>query len=180
MSLGWRFLLFLYNLIFLGLAGAVLAGAAGRPEPMHYANLLFSTPENRILSGVCALVLIVVFVYIMLRALIPEKKPKTVVIDQSLNGQVLITIEAVKVIIMKAVRQVEGVKEIKPAVRNSNKGLLVYLHMMINPECSVPEITEKVKDTVKRYLEELGGLKVAEVRILVDDLGTAGNKQLNA
>lgn len=179
MSLGWRFLLFLYNLIFLGLAGIVLAGAAGRPEPLHYWALIFATPENRIIAGICALVLIVIFAYLMIKVLIPDKKPKTVVIDSNLDGQVSITIDAIKVIIMKAVRQVEGVKEIRPVVNSSDKGLIVYLHMMINPEYSVPDMTEKVKETVKRYLEDLGGLKVDSVRILVDDLGTQ-SKQLNA
>lgn len=179
MSFLWRLLLVLYNLVFLFLAGAVLAGAAGRPEPLDYVQFIFSTPQNRILAGVCSLVLIVVFAYLLVKSLLPSRKPKAVVIDSNLNGQVSITIEAVKVIIMKAVRQVEGVREVRPVVNSSSKGLIVYLHMMINPEYSIPDMTEKVKNEVKRYLEELGGLKVAEVKILVDDLGGV-NKPLNA
>ncbi|MBO8159199.1 MAG: alkaline shock response membrane anchor protein AmaP [Thermosyntropha sp.] len=165
-------LLFVYNVIFLVIAGAVLARAAGRPEPLAYVELIFSTPENRIIAGICALIVIVLIFYLFIKSLKTAPKPKAVIIDSSMNGQVSITVEAVKVIIMKAVKEVEGIKEIRPVVNPSDKGLVVYLHMMINPEYSVPEMTDKIKEIVRKYLEELGGLKVAEIKILVDDFGS--------
>lgn len=179
MSLGWRFLLFIYNLLFLALAGAVLAGAAGQEKVLHYVELMFSTPQNRIITGVCALIFMVIVIYLLIKSLSRVPKPKAVVIDSSINGQVSITIDAIKVIIMKAVKQVEGIKEIRPVVSSSNEGLVVYLHMMINPEYSIPEMAEEIKKVVKKYLEELGGLKVAQIKILVDDFGSV-NKPVQA
>jgi len=41
---------------------------------------------------------------------------------------------------------------------------------MINPDVSVPELSNNVQDVVRKYLEDIGGLKVAEVKVLVDDL----------
>ncbi len=42
--------------------------------------------------------------------------------------------------------------------------------MMINPDIGVPELSKNVQDAVRKYLEDIGGLKVAEVKVLVDDL----------
>jgi uncharacterized alkaline shock family protein YloU len=41
---------------------------------------------------------------------------------------------------------------------------------MINPEMGIPELSNTVQSVVKKYLEEIGGLKVVEIKVLVDDL----------
>ena len=74
---------------------------------------------------------------------------------------------------MKAVKRVEGVKEIRSAVKDSPEGLIITMHMMINPEHSVPEMSKNVQTAIKESLETIGGLTVAEVRVLVDDFAVA-------
>ena len=41
--------------------------------------------------------------------------------------------------------------------------------MMINPELNVPELTAATQQKVKEYLENIGGLQIAEIKVLVDD-----------
>jgi uncharacterized alkaline shock family protein YloU len=45
--------------------------------------------------------------------------------------------------------------------------------MMINPEVSVPEMSQSVQTIVKEHLETIGGLTVSQVRVLIDDFGNA-------
>jgi len=107
-----------------------------------------------------------------------ENKPDSIIVDSSLAGQVSITVPAIKVIIMKAVKKVDGVKEIKPAVSTSNDGLVVYLHTAINPDYNVPEMSKSLQQIVKEYLENIGGLQVSQVKVLVDDFSNS-NKAVN-
>lgn len=172
MSVMWRFILFLYNLFILVLAAIALAAAAGRPEIMAAINTALDTPANRMMVGAIAVVVLVLTIMLMFSLLRVESKPKSIVVTSSLNGQVSITVAAIKIIIMKAVKKVEGVRDIRSSVSSGADGLVIYLHMMINPEYSVPEMTRSIQAVVKEYLENIGGLQVAEVRVLVDDFGS--------
>ena len=169
MSIFKRLLFFIYNLIFIVIAGAAAAAALGRDEPLTFINLALSTADNRVAVGLIATVVLVIAVIMVLTSLKIESQPGSIVVVGGLNGDVSISIPAVKAIIMKAVRKVEGIKEIEPSVSNSPEGIMVYLHLMINPDYSVPEMSRSIQIVVKQYLEEIGGLSVAEVKILVDD-----------
>jgi len=174
----WRLVLFVYNLLLIIVSGMAVAASLGRPEPLAYIEMALSTPQNRIILGLVGVGLLIVGVLVFLVTIKLEPKPTSVEVDRSLDGEVSITIPAIKVIIMKAVKKIEGIKEIRPVVTNGANGLQVYLHMMINPDRGIPELSKNVQDEVRKYLEEIGGLKVAEVKVLVDDLNQ-GTKTSN-
>lgn len=169
----------LYNLVLVLLAVAGITAAMGRPEPLNYINLALSTPENRVITGTVAAALLIAALTAIVSALKSEEPVNAITIDSTLSGEVSITVPAVNTIIMKAVKKVQGVRDIKPTVINATDGLIVKLHMMINPDYSVPEMCKEIQQIVKQYLEETGGLKVSEVRVLVDDF-SASNRNSRA
>jgi len=170
----WRLVFLIYNLVLFIIAGFVMLAALGRPEPMNYMQQVLSTPQNRILLGVVAIVIMVLTVILLFNALkIKPATEKSVVISGDLQGQISITVPAIKVMIMRAVQQVKGVKEVKPSVFNAANGVVIKLHVLINPEYSVPQMSENLQNVVKKQLEEYGGLNVAEVKVLIDDFGVA-------
>lgn len=169
MPLVWRMALVVYNLLILLIAAGTVCIAAGVREPLNYINMVFSTPNYRMAVGGVAIIIVITAVIIMARLFNQKKPADSVVVDSSLSGQVSITIPAIKVIIMKAVKKVDGIKDIRPVVTNRPDGLLIYLHMMINPDRNVPEMSQSIQSMVKKYIEEIAGLQVAEIKILVDD-----------
>lgn len=166
--------LVLYNCFILFLAGVAVTAAAGRDEPLAYIQAALSTPSNRVLVGAIAIVFIALALGVFFNMLKQEPSSNAVTVKNTTAGQIAITIPAVKVLIMKAVRQVEGVREVKPAVYEGNDGLLIKLHMLINPDLNVPELSQNVQNTVKQFLQDIGGLQVAEVRVLVDEFVSSG------
>ena len=173
MSTLQKTVLFVYNLLLLIMAAAVLGLAAGRPEPLNYINMALATTEGRMISAAAAILVIALTVFVLISLFKKQPRQNSVNITSSLNGQVSITIDAIKVIIMKAVKKVEGVKEIRSAVKDGPDGLIITMHMMINPEHSVPEMSKNVQAAIRESLETIGGLTVAEVRVLVDDFAVA-------
>lgn len=176
MASAWRFVLFLYSLLLLALSSVAIVAAIGRPEPLDYITLALSTPTNRIIVGLVAIVFFVIALLSLISSVKVGKsviKPDSITVQSTLVGQVSITISALKVIIMKAIKKVDGVKEVKSSVINGSQGLIVELHIMIDPELSVPETTKSIQNIVKKYIEEIGGLPVEEVKILVDDFGVS-------
>lgn len=110
--------------------------------------------------------LALVLLYLGLRN---EPNGDGILVDKGVLGEVSISIEAVKLIIMKAVRQIDGVKEIRPVVRKGPAGLLITLKTMINPALSAPELSSALQKTVKEHLENIGGLPVAEIKVEFHD-----------
>lgn len=174
MSASYRLVLFLYNLLLLLLSGTLLVAAMSRPEPLQYLQTALATPENRLVVGGCALAIIAVTLIVFVSLLKQEPVLDSVLIKHGLSGEISITVPAIKVLIMKAVKQVEGVRDIRPRVAQSTDGLIVNLHMAINPELSIPEMGQQIQVIVKQYLQDLGGLQVSEVRVLVDEFPANG------
>jgi uncharacterized alkaline shock family protein YloU len=65
---------------------------------------------------------------------------------------------------MKAVREVSGVKDIRPSVSESDSGVAVKLHMMVNPERSVPELSQAVQKEVKNTWRTLADCRWLRLR----------------
>jgi len=166
-------LLFLYNILLLLIGGTVVAIASGWQEALVYLNWVFSTSQNRFAAGGIGVIIVVLGVIGVIGSLKRRAVPQSITIENGFNGQVSISFAAIKVIIMKAVKQVEGVKDIRTSLKSSPEGILVTLQMMVNPELSVPELTRSIQQMVKDYLQNIGGLQVAEVKVLVDDFSTA-------
>ncbi|MEN6461232.1 MAG: alkaline shock response membrane anchor protein AmaP [Syntrophomonas sp.] len=176
MPIVWRMALIIYNLLILLIAAGTVCMAVGISEPLSYINAVFATQENRMAAGGVAVIILIVTMIIM-GMLFKRKRPAaSVIVDSDLSGQVSITVPAIKVIIMKAVKRVDGIKDIRPVVTSGPDGLLIYLHMMINPERNVPEMSQSIQSIVKEYIEKIAGLQVAEIKILVDDFNAGAGK----
>lgn len=174
MSIIWRFVLVLYNLFVLFVAGLLTAASVGRLEPLLWLDIALSTQQNRIITGLLGVALIVLALIGLFYSLKPSST-RSVTVGDGFLGEVYMSIPAIKVIIFKAVKEVDGVKDIRPTIIPSREGLLVKIHMMVNPDRSVPELTKAVQEKVQEYLEKIGGLEVAQIQVLVDDFN-AGNR----
>lgn len=169
-----RTVLFLYNLILLTLGGIIAAAALGRPEPMKYVELLLSTTQNRIVLGSAGIILIILALVVFVLLFKRQPQEDAIIVENALAGQISMTSAAAKVIIHKSVQKVEGIKETRITIKNLASGLTIYIHMMINPDQSVPEVSKQIQDIVKEDMLQIGGLEVHAVKVLVDDFATAG------
>ena len=170
MSGGVRFLLFIYNIVFLFLSGLLIASAWGEINPKPYLDLAMSTSQNRFVVGLAGVVICLLAMIGIIRALFgSSNKIVTVPIEGSAAGNIDITVPAITAMIMVALKTVSEVREVRSKVRSSSGGLVIELNMMINPEQKVPEMSMNMQNAVKNYLEDIGGLRVAAVKVLVDD-----------
>jgi uncharacterized alkaline shock family protein YloU len=164
-----RMVLLVYNLLMLGISGAVVAVSMGWIVPLAYYNVAVSTTQNKIILGTIGLIIGIIALIMLIWGLKTSNRSHAVLVEKGLAGEISISIDAIKVIIMKAVKQVEGVKDIKSVVSSTAGGLIVKLHIMINTEHTVPELAQSLQLAVKDDLEKIGGLQVAEIKVLVDD-----------
>lgn len=169
MPLTTRLLLFVYNLIMLALAAVAVAISLGWSAPLQFMQMASATPENRIILGTVGLIVGILVLMLMVSGIKGSGSIKTITVEKSDSGEVSMSVTAIKTIISKAAKQVTGTKEVRSEVSQSGNGLLVKLHTMVVPDHSVPGIAAALQAIVKEQLEKVGGLKVAEVKVLVDD-----------
>jgi uncharacterized alkaline shock family protein YloU len=164
-----RLVIFIYNLFFLCLAVILIAAVVGGYDIVFYAQSAVATARNKILLGLVGAVLGILAFMGIIKSLAPGSRGvKAISIERSMVGNIGITVPAVNAIIMMAVKKISGVKEVKAKISESPGGLIVDLQTMINPEYKVPEMSMDIQNAVKENLENIGGLKVAEIRVLVD------------
>ncbi|MGE5422464.1 MAG: alkaline shock response membrane anchor protein AmaP [Ignavibacteriales bacterium] len=171
MSAFWKFIMSLYNLFLIAVALMAVAVATGYEEPMKWINAAFANPQNRIITGLVGALFVLLGLNLLMQGLRTPKKID-MVIQESPDGPVTITVPAVKQIVLKAVKLIEGVREVKPEISNGKRGVQVHLTIMVNPDHKLPELTTAIQDKVREYLEQLAGLRVAEIKVTVDDLAT--------
>ena len=169
MPVFWRLLLSIYSilLILVAAAAAAVSFAAIDPQPYLQAAL---NDQNRVMIGIIAvLVLIFALSFLILNWKQNSSDGDGILVQEGLLGEVSMTVAAIKLLIMRSIRQIDGIKDIRPEIKRDKSGLSVKLHMMINPELNVPEVTAATQKIVKEQLENIGGLQVNAVKVRVDD-----------
>ena len=175
MSVGWRFLVVIYNLVIIALAGVIIAMSVGRPEPLQLLNLIVANAQNRIIAGLVAVLVLVIGLICLVAAFRRDpksKEPKPVnqfLVDNSFDGEVYISVDAIRMLINKAVKKLDGTRDVESRIRPGEEGLIIDLTTRINAERSVPEITQGIQQVVKEDLEQLGGLKVSTINVLINE-----------
>ncbi|NLO22124.1 MAG: alkaline shock response membrane anchor protein AmaP [Syntrophomonadaceae bacterium] len=169
-----RAILFLYNVILLAVGAILAAAALGQLPAMNYLEVLFSTVQNRLILGSAGIIIIVLALVVFVALFKRAPREDAIVIENALSGQISMTVAAAKVIIHKAVQKVEGVKETRTSIENQAEGLIIYIHMMINPDLSVPDLSKQIQEVIKEDMLNIGGLNVEAVKVLIDDLNVSG------
>ena len=169
MPILWRLLLSIYNILMILVAGVFLAASLSILDLKPYLETALND-QNRLLTAVIALSMIFLALLFLIQSLKKiSVEDDGIVVQEALLGQVSMTVAAIELLIMKSVRQIDGIKDIRPKIRKDKTGLTVILDMMINPELNVPEVTVATQKIVKEQLENMGGLQVNAVKVRVDD-----------
>jgi hypothetical protein len=168
-------------LVFLGL---VFIGSALFLAAVNY-NLLPGLPvylpawatETIILAtGSVLLLLALIFLALGLRS---KKKIGNAVLKGSEFGEVMISITAIENMVLRVVQQTQGIKDVNRNVRYTPDGLVVKMRIRVMPDVSLPGLINELQSKTKEYLEEITGIVVHEVKVMVENIITdqpAGTK----
>ena len=171
MKAGWKFLLFLYNLIFIAVGGClVLVGVKNYTSSDLVAYYVGSTQQRVALCVIgVAIIFFAMVAIIMSLSSHGPKRIETVTLIGAQGGQVSISVDAIKTMISKAVNQIPSVREIKTDVFNGTGGIKVKVTLAIVGNGQFVNLSDQVQSTVQDYLSQTAGLRVEEVVILINE-----------
>lgn len=135
-------------------------------------NLALSLPwwadENVVLAISSALVLLALILLIL--GLRRSKKPGNAVVKGSEYGEVLISIAAIENMVLRVVQQTKGLKDTGRQVIFNQDGLTVRVKVRAMPDLALPGLINDLQARIKEYLEEMTGIVVHEVKVMVENI----------
>ena len=165
-----RLVVSLFALLLIGLGGVTLAIALGWMVPIDQFMAALEQVQGRWLVGLVGAILILLGLVFFFDNLKSGPAPAGVIQELKL-GRVVTTVGALESVVHKAVRQVRGVREVKPLIQVGAAGLIVTLRVVLSPDVKVKEIAEQIQENVKVQVNETVGTEVLEVRVKVDNIG---------
>lgn len=120
----------------------------------------------RTITGLSGLLIILVCIKTIQNSLAKSQREKTIAFEGT-YGQVSIGLSAVEDMIKKLLMEFKELKDVKPYVTASKKGLQVVLKVILSSFTNIPEFTGKIQNLVKERLQSMLGIE-EEILIKVE------------
>jgi len=159
-------LLALYSLLIMAIA-IFIAAVSFEPVYLTVFSNYLSSNTGRITAAIVSLLFFIMGFKTLLSSF-SKKMPQLISIQTTDLGAVNITVTALDHLVSKAAKQIKEVKEIKSKVKPQTDGVLIFLNAGVSTESNLPFVTRELQDTIKGYIEQIAGINVLEVKVLVN------------
>ena len=150
-----------YVLIITFFGGMVIAfaiNAIALPEVTYYLDLAYHTVNLRILivsiSGA-----IILLSFIFARIITSGQQKERTIAFENPSGRVSISLGALEDMIKRAVLRVIEVKDLKPSVRATKKGVEISCRLILRAETSIPDMTARLQELIKEKVQDTLGIE---------------------
>jgi len=138
-------------------------------------QMVYFDKESGVIAGICAGG--IMFMSFLLAKLIykSRQRHRTIAFENP-NGGVTVSLTALEDLIKRLIVQMPEVKEIRPHMIATRKGLEVDIKLVLRHEVNIPELTARFQDLVRRKIEESVGMegkiniRVHVIKISLEDI----------
>jgi uncharacterized alkaline shock family protein YloU len=160
------------------ISGAAVLLATGWIQPLDMLTVLMRDANFRLgFGGIAALIFL-----ITLRLFVEnffKPRPTSLTIKETSLGDVLITLSTLENIVVRCAGKVKGIREIKPRLKITGDGLMVFVHTTISPEVSMPVVADELQQVIIETLDNIAGVKASEIKVFIDNLGQDKKNRLD-
>lgn len=164
-----RIILVFLSLLLIGASLFLLAAHYDIIPGMALSTWMPGWASETILLAAVGVLLLLALIFLIL-GLKPKKKAPNAVVKGSEFGEVMISITAVENMVLRVVQQTRGIKDVSRKVIFTPDGLIVRIVINVMPDIALPELIKELQSRTKEYLEEITGVTVNEVKVLVENV----------
>ena len=174
MKIGERLLLIFMTMVFFALV--MVIGCC-----LWYAPFLAAVTFvlDKILIKIAVSALLVLLLVLSARTMyVSTKKAKNnaLMTATTNEGGIYINIDTISSLAKKAVKKVDGVKELTVKTSVVKEGVSIVVKAALAPEIVIPEVSAAIQQSVKCDIETLCGILVKNVTVQVDNRLASSNK----
>ncbi len=166
-------LLALFTIAALVLVGAVILDVVSVQEAVDYAvSIMPGAVVAKIVYGIIGvIVLIIAFrVVIGMAGSKPpqgNEMPTSIHLVTSEYGATYVSLAAIDAMAQRHCRAVSKVKDCMTNITPYENGVRIAIKLVLSNEANIPELTASLQKSLKAYVEELSGVTVSDVSILI-------------
>ena len=130
-------------------------------QPRDIAELLVYTQNNinsKIVIGLSGVLLILISFSFAQLILGRFQREKTIAFATS-SGEVTIALSAVEDLIRRLAGIMPEIKELRPDVIATKKGIIVDLRVVLKSEANIPELTSRLQEVTRSKIQEVLGIE---------------------
>ena len=176
MKAGQRILLIAYSLLVIAITvlfSLVVCGSFGSQNVLSFIN----TVNNNLLLSVSIWIIAVgvIIASFAMMFLGTRNSAASAMIKSTENVNINISIDHINSIAAKVVKSIESVRDTKISTTVSDHGININVKIALMSNAVVPEITSQIQKSVKDHIENMIGLTVSSIPVLVDNSIVASN-----
>jgi uncharacterized alkaline shock family protein YloU len=153
--------LFFYTLVFF-LIGGIFIVVATNIVPLNYVidmlHTVYTNTDVRFILGLTGGLFIFISLMVIQIRIGVLHKEKTIAFENP-DGQVTISLTAIEDFRKKSMKQLPEVKESRPSVRASKKGITIVNKVVLFSDTNIPETTERIQSIVKSRVQDMLGVE---------------------
>jgi uncharacterized alkaline shock family protein YloU len=149
-----------YAVMIMVIGLALIVFALNLLLPADINNLLIfaqSSHNSRVVIGLSGALLILISFSFAQIILGKFQRERTIAFATS-SGQVTIALSAVEDLIRRLAGIIPEVRELRPNVVASKKGIIVEMRVVLRSEANIPELTSRLQDITKSKIQEVLGV----------------------
>jgi len=146
-------------LILIGIASIVFS--LNILQPQDISNLLAYIQysfNSRLILGLSGLLLILISFSFAQLILGRFQREKTIAFTTS-SGEVTIALSAIEDLIKRLAGILPEIRELRPDVIATKKGIIVDLRVVLKSEANIPELTDRLQEITRSKIQEVLGLE---------------------
>ena len=136
-----------------------------------YLPTIFAYIYDSLEIGLVLAILFFVGIW-FLQSLIITKDPVQTIIQETEMGEVRTLVSAIKGLVEQVVLEQAGIKGVHPKFNIQDEQFNIFLRLSVNSDTHIPSLCREVGEVVKDQLFKMVGLKVDDVKILVEEIET--------
>lgn len=173
-----RLAILFYIFIIWGTGTAVILFVSHVLDLQTIQNLLhmvYFDSQTGAIAGICAGG-IMFMSFLLARLIYGRRQMERTIAFENPNGGVTVSLTALEDLIKRLIVQMPEVKEIRPYMIATRKGLEADIKLVLRHEANIPEMTARFQDLVRRKIEEAVGMegkiniRVHVIKISLEDI----------
>lgn len=157
------------------LFGAVMLDMISINDAVNYAvSIMPNLTVAKIVYGIIGLLVLIIALRVIIgmagskdTAPSANNAPTSIHLTTSDYGSTYVSLAAIDTMTQRHCRTISKVKDCITNVTPYENGVRIAIKLLLSNEANIPEITSSLQKSLKTYVEELSGVNVCDVSILI-------------
>jgi hypothetical protein len=154
----------------------VLAHFVDYAEYLNFLKFIYQDGNASTLAGVIiAATLLISLVFA--RVIYGRQEQERLIHFENPLGRVTISLSAIEDLIRRLVVHTPQIKEIRPNIISTKKGLEIEIRLVLRSDVNIPEMTADLQDIIKRKVQDvIGAEEAVNIRVHVIKIASESSK----